>query len=90
MKKAAQGSSAVRGGRRALTGLHRSRPASSGDLLDGIDLRDSAEAAQLGLQLAEDLQDRVRRERETAQALRDYLAALGSSVGADTASRRSS
>ena len=61
-------------------GVRRGSVRSSGDLLDGIDLQDSAGAAEIGLQLAEDLQDRVQRERETAQALRDYLAALSAST----------
>lgn len=34
---------------------------------------DRAQAEEVGLQLADQLRDRVARERETVRALRDYL-----------------
>lgn len=38
-----------------------------------IDLRDPAVAEDIGMSLADDLSDRIARERQTVKALREYL-----------------
>jgi hypothetical protein len=38
-----------------------------------LPLADPAQAEEIGLELADQLRDRVARERETVRALRDYL-----------------
>ena len=58
----------------------RDRPSAEA-LAIGVDSERPDPAEALGL--AEELLSRVRRERETVQALRDYLLARGTGIGTD-------
>lgn len=54
---------------------HRTEPRTLQDATV-IDLRDPAVAEDVGMSLADDLSDRIARERRTVRALREYLQTL--------------